>query len=244
VSGVLLGLALWSALGGRAAAQDSPAEVPPDAAARVVSGLVDAGLVDQALAVASEARAGGASPPRLDVAQARAMHAKGLSAEALTLLEGYLRRHRRDAEAWATRGVVLLDLGRTGEAIAALEHSRKLQRRSAPVHNNLGWALLVAGRAPEAEASFREALRHDPASRRARNNLGFALARQGRDAEALEAFRAVLGEADARLNLASACEWRGDVASAVVQLRAALAAQPDHAPAAAALGRLAPAGPP
>jgi Flp pilus assembly protein TadD len=233
---LLLGISLAS----RAWAQDAPAEIPPDAAARVVTGLVDAGLVDQALAVASEARASGTSPARLDVAQARAMHAKGLSTEALALLEGYVQRHRRDAEAWATRGVILLDLGRGAEAVASLERARKLDRGNANVHNNLGWALLVGGRPAEAEASFREALRHDPVSRRARNNLGFALARQERDAEALEAFRAVLSEADARLNLAAACEWRGDVPGAVMQLRAALGAQPDHGLAAEALARLAP----
>jgi Flp pilus assembly protein TadD len=174
------------------------------------------------------------------VAQARAMHARGLSTDALALLDAHLRDHRKDAAAWAVRGVILLDMGgRVDDAVASLTRARRHAPRDATILNNLGWALLVEGKPSQAEEALRAALVQDPSSRRARNNLGIALARAGRDEEALAAFRAAGREADARVNLAAACEWRGDVPGALTHLRAALAAMPDHPAATAALARLA-----
>ncbi len=226
-----------------------PAPAPADAAraqVRIVEQLVDAGLAEQALSAAAEMRAAGAVPEGLDVAQARAMHARGLSTDALALLDAHLRDHRKDATAWAVRGVILLDTsapardaGRVSEAVEALGRARRHAPRDATILNNLGWALLVAGKPVEAEEALRAALVQDPSSRRARNNLGIALARAGHDEEALATFRAAGSEADARVNLAAVCEWRGDVPGALTHLRAALAATPDHPAASAALVRLA-----
>ncbi len=245
VQGALVALTLFFALGRVARADDGDLALDmADAAARgraqvqVVEGLVEAGLAEEALQAVAEIRAAGAAPDALDLAQARAMHARGLSHEALVLVEAYVGRHRRDAAGWALQGVLLLDLGRVDDAVRALRRARRRAPEDAALLNNLGWAELAAGDARSAEATLRAALVQDPSSRRTRNNLGFALARQGRDDEALANFRAAGDEADARVNLAAACELRGEPAVAVTHLRAALLARPDHPAALAALARL------
>ncbi len=214
------------------------------AQAALLEGLLDAGLPEQALAALAELRAAGEDVAPFLVVQAEAMHATGLTDDALGLLDAYLRRHRRDADAHATRGLILSDAGRVEDAVVALERAVKLRRDDAALLNNLGFALLATGDATRAEARFREALRIDPGALRVRNNLGFALARLERDDEALAAFRAASDEATARYNLGVACESRGDATTAITQYRAALEVRPGHAEARARLERLLPEGSP
>lgn len=209
------------------------------AQAALLEGLVDAGLPDQALAALAELRAAGEDVAPFRVVQAEAMHATGLTDDALSLLDAHLRHHRRDADALAARGLILSDAGRVAEAVDALKRAVKLRKDDAALLNNLGFALLASGDATGAEARFREALRLDPGALRVRNNLGFALARLERDDEALAAFRAAApDEATARYNLGVACEQRGDRTTAIPQYRAALEARPGHVEAGARLERL------
>lgn len=210
----------------------------------ILDGMIEAGLPEEALRGLAEVRAGGADDPRLDVIQAHALHLTGLEAEALVLLETHLRRHKRDAEAWALLGVVHADGERLPEAIDALERALRLAPRDAEVLNNLGYVELAAGRPEKAVQHLRASLTLDASQPRTRNNLGFALARMERDVEALEAFRAANGEADARYNLGVACEMRGDRASAINHFQAALSVRPDHPGAASALQRLLTGGTP
>ncbi len=211
-----------------------------DAQVAVVAGLVEAGMHREALVAISELRGRGEDPPGLVPLQARAMHATGLSSEALALLDAHVKHRRRDAAGHAVRGLILADLGRVGEAVEALRRASALLPDDPGVRNNLGVALLAAGSAAEAEAAFRAALARDPASLRARNNLGFALARQRKDDEALASFRAAGDEGAARHNLGLACELRGDLAGALVQYHASLAARPDDPATRTALARLLP----
>lgn len=220
----------------RQAVANEPARV--EAQVGVLTSLVDSGLSEQALQVLAEVRAQGATDTRLDVLQARAMHATGMSDEARTLLEGHVKRAPRDPAGWAALGAVLADAGNLPGSLAALERARRLTPDDPVVLNNLGYARLSANETEEAVRLFRASLTRDPSQPRTRNNLGFALARLERDMEALQAFRAANVEADARYNLGVACVNRGDRGTALTQFNAALEAAPGHPAAAAALDRL------
>jgi Flp pilus assembly protein TadD len=241
---LLCSLALAGSTGGASVTADalpdwSDARTRGDAQVSVVEGLLAAGMPEKALTVLSGLRAeGGPLDRRLDVLQARALHATGLSLEARRMLEAHTHAARRDPDGWAALGVVLADTGDLPGAIGALERARKLAPKDAAILNNLGYAQLAAGNAEKAVALLQRSLVIDPAQARTRNNLGFAFARLERDAEALQAFRAAGSEADARYNLGVACVNRGDRADALTQFNAALEASPGHPAAAAALARL------
>ncbi len=209
-----------------------------DAQVNVVTSLIDTGLNEKALQVLADVRSQGGDDARLDVLQARALHATGMSAEARALLELHTARVPRDAEGWSTLGIVLADAGDVPGSIRALERASKLDPDDAVVLNNLGFARLSANDAEEAVRLFRASLTRDPSQVRTRNNLGFALARLERDMEALQAFRAANTEGNARYNLGVACVNRGDRPSAITQFNAALEAAPGHLAATAALDRL------
>jgi Flp pilus assembly protein TadD len=204
----------------------------------LIEGFVDAELHVQALQAIASLREAGEDVAPFAVAQARAMHATGLTDDALALLDTHLRHHRRDGDGWAARGLILSDARKLPESVAALTRAARLLPDDAAVMNNLGFVLLATGDAEGALVRFRSAVQLDPASQRARNNLGFALARLGRDDEALAAFRAANDEADARYNLGVACEQRGDRVTALTQYRAAVEARSTHAAAAARLDTL------
>ncbi|MES2638836.1 MAG: tetratricopeptide repeat protein [Myxococcota bacterium] len=209
-----------------------------DAQVGVLTSLLESGLHAQALQVLAEVRSQGATDKRLDVLQARALHATGMSEEARALLEVHVKKAPRDPSGWAALGVVLADTGDLPGSLAALERARRLSPDDPVVLNNLGYARLSANDTEEAIRLFRASLTKDPSQPRTRNNLGFALARLERDMEALQAFRAANSEADARYNLGVACVNRGDRGTALAQFNAALEAAPGHPAAAAALDKL------
>jgi Tfp pilus assembly protein PilF len=204
----------------------------------VVSGLVDAKLNAAALQAIKELRDEGVSDARLDLLQARAMYGQGMRVEAREQVVAYLAKHKRDADGWALRGIMLADDKLLAEAEEALHRADRLRPHDADILNNLGYVQLAGGHVDKAVATFRAAITADPTALRPRNNLGFALARQEKDDEALAAFRAAGDEADARYNLGVACEMRDDRASAITHYRAALLARPTHAEAKSALARL------
>lgn len=227
----------------------TPEEVKPDLGdpavrlatqLQVLRGLIDAGLLDQALDVARSLREEGVDEPELDLLQARALNLKGQRSEAIRLLEGLIDRRPRQGDAWALLGVVYADAGRAKDGVKALEKAVTIRKDDADVWNNLGYLYMATGRNDDAVDALERAVTLDPTSRRARNNLGFALARLERDMDALEAFRGAGSEADARYNLGVACELRRDTASALNQYRAALQAEPGYTRAREALDRLLP----
>jgi Flp pilus assembly protein TadD len=74
--------------------------------------------------------------------------------------------------------------------------------RDPDLFNDWGYSYYERAKWQEAEQHLRHALDLDPKHARARCNLGLALGQQGKYAEALAAFQAVVGEADARCDLA------------------------------------------
>ncbi len=203
----------------------------------VLEGLVQAGMIDNALEVAAQLRSSGMKDSRLDLLQAQAMQGKGMTDQAVSMLRTVTRKEPRNTAAWSELGVVLSDAHDTEGAISALEHARRLQPNDARVLNNLGYLTMSKGQNQRAIELFEAALVQDPSNPRTRNNLGFALARMERDTEALATFRTAGTEADARYNMGVACELRGDTASALTNYEAAVALS-TQSPAAAALTRL------
>jgi pentatricopeptide repeat protein len=204
---------------------------------QVIDGLVDSGMVDAALSLCTELKAQGISSPELDIAQARAMAAAGMKADARDLLIELVARHKRNAAAWAQLGIIQADLG-DAAAESSLKRALELDPDNADILNNLGYLALADTRYTEAETLLRRALKTDPSNLTTRNNLGLVLALQEKDKEALEMFRSTGSEAEARYNLGVACEWRHDTAAAIVQYQAAIEASPGYTPAVYALKKL------
>lgn len=209
-----------------------------EAQLNVLEGLVRSGMNEDALRVATQLRDSGLDDPKLDLLQARAMHATGMSDQAALMLKDLTRHQPRNEEAWSELGVVLADTQDTAGAMAALERARRLDPEDPRVLNNLGYLEMASGDSKRAVSLLQAALVQEPSNLRTRNNLGFALARLERDTEALNAFLAAGSEADARYNMGVACEQRGDIASALTNYQAALAASENHGPARTAISRL------
>lgn len=220
----------------------SPDLTQPEARAQaqldVLEGLMKGGMTEDALKVATQLRASGMKDARLDLLQARAMHAQGMSDQAADMLRNLTKHQPRDAAAWSALGIVLADMKDTNGAIEALERAHRIAPDDADVLNNLGYLQMAVGQNQRAATLFEAALVQDPSSLRTRNNLGFALSRLERDIDALASFRSAGSEADARYNMGVACEQRGDTASALTNYQAALTAQDNHPLALAALARL------
>lgn len=204
----------------------------------VLEGMVNSGMVTEALQVATQLRAEGLKASRLDLLQARAMHAQGMSSQAADMLRGLVKKEPRNGPAWSVLGIVLSDMKDTDGAVAAMERARRITPDDPAVLNNLGYLQMAKGLNQRAVELFELAIVQDPSNARTRNNLGFALARLERDTDAIAAFRAAGSEADARYNMGVACELRGDTASALTNYQAAVEASPGYAPASAALARM------
>ena len=58
------------------------------------------------------------------VERARALHAQGRRAEALTMLEGHIQEHPQDPDAWYLKGEILFKMGRRSEGFAAFARAR------------------------------------------------------------------------------------------------------------------------
>ncbi len=235
-------LALAASAGGHAADAPRPDFQDPSTRAEaqldVLEGMVAAGLTDQALDVARDLRAGGMKDERLDILQASAMHQRGMSTDAVAMIERVVERHPRNAAAWGAIGLIYADLKRVDDSVAALKRASRLDKDNGVYLNNLGFVLYAHGDYEPAVEAYRAAVVVDPSDARTRNNLGFALARLNKDPEALEAFRAAGDESSARYNLGVACELRNDTACALTNYQAALAASPGSARAQNALNSL------
>lgn len=204
----------------------------------VLDALVDNNMPEQALAMIGEMHKQGAKDVRIDIAQGRAMHLRGLDHDAERVLEAAVRAHPRSGGAWAALGVLQADIGKLEAAEASLQKAVKLEPKGADIQNNYGFVLLATAKPEAAIVAFQAALALDPSSSRTRNNLGFAYVRLDRYDEALEMFRAAGSEADARYNFAVACEQHGDHTAAITNYQAVLTVQPGHPLAVAALSRL------
>lgn len=215
-------------------------EARDEARLDMADALVDAGSPEAALQLVATMRTEGHRGADLDLVQARALAAMGLTDDAEAVLLAVVKRQPRVAAAHDQLGVLYLDEQRVDEALDQLDRAARLAPDDPLILNNQGFALMTAGHPDQAVDVLREALRLDGADRQIRNNLGFALVAAGRDSEALRVFRAALAEPDARYNLGLGLEMRGDTDGAVAQYAQVVASWPTHQPSVEGLKRLRP----
>jgi Flp pilus assembly protein TadD len=153
-----------------------------------------------------------------------------------------VRLHPRDASALDALAVSLATRGEWAAAAERLHEAAGLPDASAAVLNNLGAVLRQRGRLEEAESVLRRALELEPGNLEATNNLAMTLGDLGRVEAALPYLRAVVRQqedlAPPRYRLGVALARLGFRHEAEEQLRAALAINPDHEEARAALASL------
>ncbi|MBN1336278.1 MAG: tetratricopeptide repeat protein [Deltaproteobacteria bacterium] len=202
--------------------------------------LLDMHNPEQALVVLAKAREEEGGSLALDVVQARAWLALGLTGEASAALEPWAERDPENLAFWQVLGLVRFGQKRVEEAESAFRRALALDPRDFDANNNLGFLLLSVGRSEEALPALRAAVAARPTEARARNNLGFALAALGREDEALDVFRATGPEAHALAQVGLAAERRGEPEKALAWYQRALSADPSQPLAVEALSRLDP----
>ncbi len=82
--------------------------------------------------------------------------------QALTLAEGAVARHPRDAEAWLRQGQVQAHLGEHRAALQSYQQAAALAPRTAELAERTGHVLLQLGRDEEAFAAYQRAVALDP----------------------------------------------------------------------------------
>ena len=164
---------------------------------------------------------------------------RGDYADALKQIENAPRAMRRSAALLHLEGVTHLRLGHTGNAVKALQRALHQSPERPDYLANLGEALRRSGQPEQAERMCRKALRlrsHYPS---ASINLACCLMDQGRATEALDELKRIQTP-DARVHALKGDALRklGRARPAVVEYRAALNLDADHAHAHANLGPL------
>ena len=113
-------------------------------------------------------------------------------AEALQLLEPYLKQTPDDVRALNNQGLALRGLKRFEEARRALKRASRLSTDDPMVLTNLGCVLVDLGRAAEARSLHEHALRGLPGDSRLLGHYGVCLAALGEHDKAREALDAAL----------------------------------------------------
>lgn len=189
-------------------------------------------------------------------------------AKAEAAFREYVRTQPGSAEGLSNLAAVLSRKEQYAEAIQLYQRALKSNPKLTPVHFNLGVALMKAGRNADAASSFERFLASHPNESRARLLRGLCLAEAGDLAAAIVALEPVANDPVALYALAAAHARAGDESRAAELLsrldpasaeltqgwieyrrerypearerfEAALRLRPNHAPALAALGRLA-----
>ena len=161
------------------------------------------------------------------------------AAEAARLFEKARELDPKGGREAGRRLAVLYDtLGEVGRADAEYDRLLADAPKDADLLNDAGYGRYSRGDWAAAAGLFQRAVKADPGHKRARVNLGLALAQQGKKAEALAAFGAAVRPADAHSNLGFVLAARGDRAGAAAEYREALALDPGHKLARAALEKL------
>jgi tetratricopeptide (TPR) repeat protein len=159
---------------------------------------------------------------------AAAFQEAGEHARAAEAVREAIRRDSRRPEAHNVLGVALANEGNAGDALAEFDKAIALDPRNAPAHNNRGNALRAMGRFDDAVASYRRAIELSPAYADPWNGLGALEIERDRPRDAIALFSRAIDLAPAdpsiRLNRAVAFQLSGDIAAAVRDYRAFVAA--------------------
>jgi Flp pilus assembly protein TadD len=153
---------------------------------------------------------------------ARALDHTDHSAEAIALLEGFLKTHPQTGPTlYSWLGIMRDDAGDwKGSEEAYREAMAKASEDHDYLHNNLGYSLLRQGQNEKAAAEFRSALKLNPRSEIARDNLGVALSANPK--EAILNWQSLNEPATAHSNMAAVLIEQGKYAEARQELQIAL----------------------
>lgn len=145
----------------------------------------------------------------------------------------WVRTNPMSAHAHSTKGLALLEDGRSDEALVHLKESLRLDPDVAETYNRLGSVYSRRGDPAGALPYFVTALRLEPDHAWAHNNLALVLVQLGNPMEAIEHFEAALrfnpDFSDAHNNLGIVLAQQGDLPAATAHFEQALALNPNNA---------------
>ena len=181
--------------------------------------------------------------PQFVVGAAVCLALQGDTAQAEEQLRAITRKHPRYPLAWYNLGNVLRDAGRLADAADSYKRTIDLEPAFADAHNDLGRILHLLHRFDEAEGAYRRHLALSPASTPGVINLASLLIDRGKPAEAARLCRDAIARAGDQ-GAAPDLQWmrgvafsrQGDLASALIASRAAVASDPSHARALWSMG--------
>ena len=168
-------------------------------------------------------------------------HQAGNLDAAIAGYRAFLQQQPEHAEANRMLGLALFARGQVAPAREALERAASLAPSNAALLNDLGNARRAAGDKVAAVEAFTAAIKTDPDFAFAHFNLADALLEAGDVQRASEAYDDILGhgfagvDGDFHINRGLCRLQLGDAAGAMEAFRAALALEPGHSRAAAAL---------
>ncbi|WP_265569768.1 tetratricopeptide repeat protein [Sphingomicrobium nitratireducens] len=168
---------------------------PAEAVARMRL-LNEAGHYDEAIALAGQARAGGADSAALRVELADALERSDRHAEALTAYDAAVAQDPRQVRAVLRRGELHLSLGNGEAAIADLSLALQLAPHLNKARVALGRAFKAAGDYEQAADLFVEALALEPANESIRKLAVAGLNQAGRNNEAIAIYDSLVEKRD------------------------------------------------
>jgi len=169
-----------------------------------------------------------------------ALFQQGKSEEAVVALEKALAVDPKHSKAHNNMALASIDIGELEMAEAHYRESLAIEPQAA-IYNDLGFVLERQGLSEDAAEAYRKALELEPESASAHYNLGASLARSGEYAEAESHLRAALEKSpntQTYTGLGFVLWQQGRVDEGVVNLKAAIDADPKNAAAYDALGTI------
>ncbi|MGQ0810742.1 MAG: tetratricopeptide repeat protein [Nitrospiraceae bacterium] len=156
----------------------------------------------------------------------------GRLSDAAATYERAVALNPRYVEAQTNLGNSLKEQGALEKAVEAYRAALRINPDHVDAHNNLGVALKEQGLVEDAIAAYRRAIAINPAHVESHNNIGLALMETGQWDEAESSFKQALqimpGYVKATYNLGILSIWQGNVAQAMVCLRASADVKHNH----------------
>jgi tetratricopeptide (TPR) repeat protein len=120
-----------------------------------------------------------------EIQRARALHQRGMLAEAGMIYDGILQRLPDNAEVLRLAGILALQAGRPAQGVELIRKALRLNDHDAGAHGNLGAGLRALRRHEDALASYDRAIALRPDFAQAYSNRGLVLTDMERHEEAL-----------------------------------------------------------
>lgn len=202
--------------------------------------LLDAGIIDEAIAHFEAARQIRPEDPKTAFNLGNALIQKGDLTEGIANLSQALELKPDYAEAHINLGSALLKAGKVHDAVDHFQKSLQLDPTQPSAWNDLGYARLQQGSVQKAAVCFQKALQLDPTQPVTQDNIANTLMQQGEVDDAIGHYKKALQLkpefAEAEYNLGTALVQENNLDDAIVHFREALRLKPDYANAAYNIG--------